>query len=167
MRTLLSKILLFCLLPVCAMAENAVYTILSIAEVTGKHPIRVDGDLRQDCPKRLAVKLRVSQEVSPKDLIARAYFYDRNKKLIYSYKKPCVSELGMSTYGRYGFPNLIPDNIPFDVYFPVTPEIQKAFPSTVLIVFGDEMSVCVKVKGSANPADFAFPEKSKIIAMKK
>ena len=164
---MIRKIALFCLLSVCALAEEIDYTILNISEVTGKHWIAVDKEPRSDCPTRLEVKLRASHIDSSAYMFATAYFYDRNKNLIYSYNKPCSVGGEKVTYARSGFPNTLTDNVPFDVYFAVTPEIQKKHPNAVLIAFGDGKTVCVKAKGSADPMDFEFPEKARFIASKK
>jgi hypothetical protein len=51
MKTMISKLVLFCLLPICAFAADAGYTILNISEVNVNHWIKVDSVARIDSPK--------------------------------------------------------------------------------------------------------------------
>ena len=162
------KILVFCLISTCAFAGDIGFRVGSIVETSEGRWIAVDRKWRQDCPKRLEVKLHVNNDVPSKDLIIKAYFYDANKKLVHTYAKPCkIWEKGDDNYEMIGLPEVLKKNSITEVYFAITPELYKKFPKAVLIVFGDNSTLVVKAKNELNPMDYEFPEKSRIAALKK
>ncbi len=164
---MISKIVLFCLLPVCGLAEDITYNVFGIAEVAKTTMIKDDQRIRRDSPTRLEVKINVSRDVSSKDVIVKAYFYDINKKLIHAYEKPAQVGGLDDVYRWNGMPEVLKKGRTTDVYFALPPEIMKSHPNAIFIVFGDQKTVCVKAKGAANPMDYDFPEKSRVIASKK
>jgi hypothetical protein len=167
MKALISKIALYCLLPVCALAEDVVYSISNVTAKKTPHWIWIGRELRKDSPMRLEAKLRVSRDVQSADVIAKAYIYDQNKNLIASYQFPCRVGPLTPNYGDNGLPEVFKKNTPADVYFALTPEILSKSPNAMLVVFGDKKSICVKSKNEANPEDFEFPEKARFLATKK
>lgn len=165
---MINKILLFCLLTVGALAADANYTIVSINESNDGKWIMVDRDWRKDCPKRIEVKLRVTEDTPAKNILVKAYFYDKDKKLIHTYAKPCVVWEGTDKgYEETGLPPVLKKNATTEVYFALTPELLKMMPKATLIVFGDGSNVVVKTKNAVNPLDYNFPEKGKVADAKK
>ena len=160
---MITKILIYCLLTVSAIAGDITYSIANIAESSDGKWIMVGRNWRKDCPKRLEVKLRVSEDVRSENLIIKDYFYDKDKKLIYTYSEPCtVWEGTKKGYEQIKLPPVIKKSGTTEVYFAITPELLKLFPKAALIVFGDKSSVVVKSKNAVDPMDYEFPEKSKV-----
>jgi hypothetical protein len=164
---MIKKFLMLCVLTASALAADVNYTIATVAESNDGKWILVDRSWRKDCPKRLEVKLRVSEDVPSKDVVVKAYFYDKDKKLIHTYSKPCMIWEGTDRgYEEIGLPPVIKKNASTEVYFALTPELLKKFPKVTLIVFGDKSVVTVKSKNEVNPMDYDFPEKSKVSVKK-
>lgn len=160
---MLKTIILACILSIPALAAEPSLSILSIAESTDGKWILVDRSWRKDCPKRIEVKLKVTEDMPSKDAVIKAYFYDKDKKLVYTYEKPCTIWEGTKKgYEEIDLPPVLKKNSVTEVYFALTPELMGKFPKTTLIVFGTRSSAVVKTKNSVNPLDFDFPEKSKI-----
>jgi hypothetical protein len=165
---MINKLLLFCLLTTGALAAGTTYSISSISESSDGKWILVDGNWRKDCPKRLEVKLRVSEDVPSDKVFVKAYFYDKDKKLIHTYSTPNIIWEGTDRgYEKIGLPPVLKKSGMTEVYFAITPELLKRFPKTTLIVFGDNSVTVVKAKNEVNPMEFEFPEKNKISAPKK
>lgn len=163
MNRILKEIILACLLFSPAIAAEQSLSILSIAESTDGKWIMVDRSWRKDCPKRIEVKLKVTEDMPSKEAVIKAYFYDKDKKLVYTYEKPCtVWEGTKKGYEEIDLPPMLKRNSVTEIYFALTPELIGKFPKTTLIVFGNQSSAVVKSKNSVNPLDFDFPEKSKI-----
>jgi len=163
MNNILKKIILACLLLSPAIAAEQSLSILSIAESSDGKWIMVDRSWRKDCPKRIEVKLKVIEDMPSKDAVIKAYFYDKDKKLVYTYQKPCTIWEGTKKgYEEIDLPPVLKKNSVTEVYFALTPELISKFPKTTLIVFGNQSSAVVKSKNSVDPLDFDFPEKSKI-----
>jgi hypothetical protein len=168
MNTMINKLLLFCLLTTGALAAGTTYSISSISESSDGKWILVDGNWRKDCPKRLEVKLRVSEDVPSDKVFVKAYFYDKDKKLIHTYSTPNIIWEGTDRgYEKIGLPPVLKKSGMTEVYFAITPELLKRFPKTTLIVFGDNSVTVVKAKNEVNPMEFEFPEKNKVSAPKK
>jgi hypothetical protein len=163
MKSILNKLLILCLLAATASAADVTYTILTISETRADEYILVDKAWRKDTPKRLSVKLRASEEVSAATVVAKAYFYDADKKLIHTYAFP--NKVWMNTkkgFEEVGLPPVLKKSDVNEVYFALTPELLKKNPKTTLIVFGDKSSVTVKSRNEVDLMDFPFPEKSKV-----
>ena len=77
---MIKKTLIYFLLTIGALAADVNYTILNIAESSDVKRILVDGDWRKDCPKRIEVKIRASEDISSKGLVVKAYFFDKDKR---------------------------------------------------------------------------------------
>lgn len=151
-----------------ALTAEVSYTILGISETRGDEQILVDRAWRKDSPKRLQVKLRASEDTPAGKVIAKAYFYDANKKLIHTYAKPCLRWMNTKRgFEEVGLPPVLKKNDVVEIYFALTPELLKLNAKTTLIVFGDNSHVVVRSRNEVSPLDFNFPEKSKATEVKK
>jgi hypothetical protein len=151
-----------------AALADTTYTILGIADARGDEQILVERAWRKDAPKRILAKVRASEDTPATKIVAKAYFYDANKKLIYTYPKPCLRWMSTKKgVEEVGLPSILEKNDTVEIYFALTPELLKMNPKTTLIVFGDGSNVVVKSKNEVSPMDFDFPEKSKVSGPKK
>jgi len=151
-----------------AAAQEVTYSILSITEPRGEEWIMVDRKWRKDSPRRLEVKVRASEDTPGSAIVGKAYFYDANKKLIYTYAAPCPRWMRTkSGYESVGLPDVLEKNKVIEMWFPLTPELIKLNPKTALVVFGDKKRVVVRSRNSAPPMEFDFPEKSKVVDVSK
>ena len=167
MKNALRGLLLSIAIASTALADTS-YTILGISEARGDEQILVERAWRKDSPKRLLAKVRSSEDTPATKIVAKAYFYDANKKLVYTYTKPCLRWMSTKKgFEEVGLPSILEKNDTVEIYFAMTPELLKLNPKTTLIVFGDNSSVVVKSKNEVSPLDFDFPEKSKVADSKK
>lgn len=168
MKNLIKRFLLLVLLISSAAAEEVTYSILSITEPRGEEWIMVDKAWRKDCPRRLEVKVRASEDTPSSKIVSKAYFYDANKKLIHTYAVSCPRWMATKRgYESVGLPDLLEKNKVVELWFPLTPELLKLNPKTALVVFGDKQRVVVRSRNSTPAMEFEFPEKSKVVDVSK
>ena len=95
----------------------------------------------------------------------RAYFYNRERKLVHTYKRP--SQASRSWESDSGtIPNYLSPKKKYDVYFPITERLKKEYKwKNVLVVFGDKDKAVAKLYKPGvygKLSDYDFPEKKLI-----
>jgi len=168
MKKILCAFLLSLITLSAVFAADTNYTILGISETRGDEQILVERAWRKDSPKRLEIKVRSSEDISAEKVVAKAYFYDADKKLIYTHAKPNLRWMSTKKgFEEVGLPSVLKKNDVVKIYFALTPELLKLNAKTTLIVFGDDHNVVVRSRNAVSPMDFVFPEKSKATEVKK
>lgn len=143
-------------------ASNVEFAILGIAETRGGEQILVGRSWREDSPRRIEARLRATEDIPAGKVVAKAYFYDADKKLIHTYDKPCMRWMKTSKgFEEIGLPPVLKKHETIRVYFALTPELLKLNPKTTLVVFGDSSRVVVRSRSEGSALDFNFPEKSR------
>jgi len=108
----------------------------------------------------LEIKVGVSASIRSNIVFAKAYFYDRNKKLIpIGAEAPAfaIHEDGL----EYQWPVIFDASQQQDLYFVVPGQVLKQGDWSAVIVFGDSKGVDAKIwPESGAIADYDFPEKS-------
>ena len=140
------------------------YKVVSMHPFSSHEEIRVGSGWRKDLPQRMQVSLQVKFDTPAASIFVKAYFYDKDDKLVASYPKPA----GIWTSTPHGTAEVsLPPTLPrgiTNVYFALPEDLQAKKWTTMLVVFGDK----TKVTASALPATalpkLDFPEKAKLAA---
>lgn len=122
--------------------------------------VLVDNGWSQTIP-RLKVSIRSLEDIKTADLVVKAYFYDKDKKLLKQYNAPAKarhSERG--TIKDIVFEEELQRNKEWPLYFPITNDLETAKWQTVLIVLSDGQSTIIRVFPGGKPEEFEFDEKA-------
>lgn len=108
----------------------------------------------------LTLRVRAEEQIRSSGVICRAYFYDRDNKLITASYKPTEKIIG-GRIPTFPLPVLFKKNDPEQIFFIVPESIQKRDDWKVLIVFGDQYEVATRVYPDGGSwSAYEFPEKS-------
>ena len=140
------------------------YRIVSIHPFSSHEEIKVGNGWRKDLPQRMQVSLQVKFDTKASAVFVKAYFFDKDDKLVATYNRP--NGIWIST--AHGVAEVsLPDTLPrgvTNVYFALPEDLQAKKWTSMLVVFGDKTeAVANSVPASALPR-LNFPEKTKVAA---
>lgn len=136
--------------------------IKPIFEVRSNELIAIGSAWRSDCPKRIKVTLSVDEDTPSKDISVRAYFYDSDHNRLAVQRSYAL--VWMSTpkgYSGVGLPDLVPKNRGVDVFFPITPELDKVWKSVVIIA-SDSKEAVARSRPASAITEIDFPGKDSV-----
>ncbi len=140
------------------------FRVVSLHPFSSHEEIKVGSGWRKDLPQRMQVSLQVASETPSGSVFVKAYFYDKDNKLVATYPRP-ASIWTSTPHGtaEVGLPPTLPRGIT-NVYFALPEDLQAKKWTTMLVVFGNS----TKAVASALPATalpkLDFPEKAKVAA---
>ncbi|MDB6149554.1 MAG: hypothetical protein JWQ44_1002 [Chthoniobacter sp.] len=140
--------------------------IKGIREVVFDNWIEADGVFRIKWPS-LRVTLRSSEDVKGDAIVGRAYFYDKDRKLIS--RKASIPKANHPD-GSYGLPPLIKARTNIEAFIPIETAVKEAKWRTVLLVFGDRRKLTAEVyprRDSSGWKDYDFPERERLLTQLK
>ena len=123
----------------------------------------VDNGWKDHAPG-IQAELHVTRELdTDKPPYARAYFFDRENKLIQSFKKPVEASDDHKNYSS--MPVLFKPHQPGKVWFPISEKATQTGErwARVIIVFGDENHASAEIYPKDDLSKFDFPEKDLVI----
>jgi sialate O-acetylesterase len=105
----------------------------------------------------LEVEVAAKEPALSRSLVARAYFYDQDKKLIASMQRPAKKEAKQTA--SWG-PIVVPPDMPQSIYFEVPDQVQQQSDWAAVVVFGDANGVAAQIYPSqAELKDYDYPGK--------
>lgn len=109
----------------------------------------------------IKVAVQTQEQIYSMHIFAKAYFYDKDKKLIVSMEQPSLVDRNDGT-GLSAMPVFFRKNRKEDVYFILPRKIANSFRWSVVVVFGDQHGAVASLYSRQNVyiEDFDFPEKS-------
>lgn len=141
-------------------AEDS-YKIAALRPVWSPNLIYVGDSWHKDLPKRMQVSLRVANDTPSSSIFVKAYFYDKDAKLIGSYAKP--NKIWTPTpkgIEEIGLPATLSHVKNTEVYFAIPEDLQEKKWTTVLVVFGDTSKVAFAALPLSELPKLDFPEKA-------
>jgi hypothetical protein len=140
-----------------------VVNILRIREVNFDNWIAADGIFRINWPC-LKVTLRSNQDVKSGEVVGRAYFFDKDKKLISKF-----STIPKANHpdGSYGLPPLLKARTNIEVYVPIETVAKEAKWRTAILVFGNSAKLAVEEyprRETMAWKTYDFPEKEAFVS---
>ena len=153
--------------PGAATPDIPVVKVRAIKQVTFDNWIAADGVFRINWPC-LKVTLHSTANVTDKETIGRAYFFDKDRKLISKFDKiPNANHPD----GGYGLPPLLKARETADVFVPIETIAKEKKWRNAVLVFGDKRKLTAEVfprpHTSLTWKDFDFPEKEALLAQEK
>lgn len=156
-------------LTLCAVTTRTIraqdaYRVVSIHPFSSHEEIKVGSGWRKDLPQRMQVSLQVKFDTPAASVFVKAYFYDKDDKLVATYPKP--AEIWTSTphgTAEVALPATLPRGIT-NVYFALPEDLQAKKWTTMLVVFGDKTTVAASALPASALLRLNYPEKAKIVA---
>lgn len=143
---------------VIAKDENP-FRISAVREATLTDLIKVGKDWRKDLPKRIQVNLRVYRNMSPKAVKVKAYFYDKDYKLIHTASSPNrIWTETLKGVQEVLFPEELERGKAFDVYFALPEAITEKKWKAVVVVFGNSEAMVARSRPMNLIDELRFPE---------
>ena len=140
-------------------AEDS-FKIAGVRPFWSPNLIYVGNAWRKDLPKRMQVSLRVAADTPSSSVFVKAYFYDKDAKLIGSYAKPnkvwTPSARGIE---EVSLPPTLSHVQNTDVYFAIPEDLQQKKWATVRVVCGDASSMAARWLPDSELPDLVVPEK--------
>lgn len=130
-----------------------------IFEIRSKELILVGSDWRSDCPKRIKVTLRVDSDTPANNISIKALFFDSSNSKVAVYDSP--SQVWKNTpkgFSGVALPKILPKNRDVEVFFPITPEMEKLWKS-VIIVCSDSTESVARSRPLTAVEEIDFPNK--------
>lgn len=135
------------------------FRISVIRESRSTDLIKVGKNWRKDLPKRMLVTLRVGKDIRASAVKVKAYFYDKDDKLVFTDPKPnpiwTATPRGIEEV-------LLPDTLErgktIDVYFALPEELEAKKWKTMLVVFGDSTEMAARSRPASAIDRLKFPE---------
>jgi hypothetical protein len=139
-------------------ASGIPYEIKNIVRVT-KASAWVDNGWKDNAPC-IQAELHVTRELVEEKPFARAYFFDREYKLLQSYKAPPQVSEDHKNYAS--MPTVFKPHQASKVSFPISEKANQPSGhwSRVVIVFGDANNADAEIYPKDDLSKFDFPEKS-------
>ena len=109
----------------------------------------------------IQVAVQTQEQIYSMHTFAKAYFYDKNKKLIVSLEQPSLVDRNNGT-GLSAMPVFFRKNKKENIYFILPKTIANSLNWSVVVVFGDRHGAVASLYSRQNVhiEDFDFPEKS-------
>jgi hypothetical protein len=144
-------------------AQANYFKIINVHSTSGSDDIKVGSSWRKDLPHRVQVTLMVTADMPSNGVFVKAYFYNKDNKLVASYPRP--NPIWASTV--HGMEEVsLPRNLThgkiMDVYFALPEDLQAKHWTTVLVVFGDKGSVAATALPNTALPMLDFPEKAQV-----
>ncbi len=133
------------------------YIIKKIKKSTKKRAY-VDNGWKGDV-KCIRADIKAKEDLGDTEFYVKAYFYDKNKKLVEEYSGPAKVSDDWKNYRS--IPDYLHPNKIYDVYFPITDKIEKGKYKwkSVVVVFGDSNRAVADVYKGDSVLNYDFPEK--------
>jgi len=111
----------------------------------------------------IQAEVRVDRDIGASKPYARAYFFDRDKNLLESFKGPI--EVSENQLKDTSMPTFFKPHQPNKVYFPITERTTQPGKnwSRVIIVFGDKTYATAECFPKDEVGNFDFPEKDLVL----
>ncbi len=122
----------------------------------------VDNGWRNSVPAILA-ELRVNSDIGDAKPFARAYFFDRDNKLVHEFKGPVQASDDHKNYTS--LPAIFKPREGYEVCFPISDKATQRGEkwARVVVVFGDANSAVAECYPKDELAKFDFPEKTTVL----
>ena len=159
--------LVLCLVTAAGRAQDTDFKIVNIHPASGSEDIKVGSSWRKDLPRRMQVSLVVTADTPTNGVFVKAYFYDKDNKLVASYGRP--NPIWASTvHGmeEVGLPRTLTHGKVTDVYFALPEDLQAKHWTTMLVVFGNKDHVAATALPNSVLPMLEFPEKAQVAAAK-
>ena len=147
-------------------ASVPVVEIRGVREATFDNWILADGVWRMKWPC-LKVTLRTNENVKKDAGVGRAYFFDKDKKLVSELKNlPNAHHAD----GSYGLPPLLKARENIEAYVPIETVTKEAKWRVAVLVFGHRSKLTAEVyprRDASGWKDYEFPEKEALLAQLK
>ena len=138
-------------------------SIIKIEKLKQGDWIKVDKGWSQTVP-RLKVSIRAVENMKTSGLSVKAYFYDKDKKLIHRDNAPVAARHhDRGAIKDIVFEDELKCNKEWPLYFILSDDLETAKWQSVLIVVSDGQSTALRVFPGGKPEDFDFDEKSSVI----
>ncbi len=147
-----------------ARAAGDDFKIVAVRPFWSQDLIYVGKAWRKDLPKRIQVSLRVDADTPASSVFVKAYFYDKDDKLVGT--SPAPNKIWTQTprgIEEVGLPAMLPHVKTTDIYFAVTQELEAKKWTTVLVVFGNAGKVAASANPSTSMSKLDFPEKAQAV----
>ena len=107
--------------------------------------------------------LRVNEDLGEKQLIMKAYFYNKDRQMVKELPHPTSVSLGGGE--SYQSPAIYKAGKKYTVYFGVTESVQRGKDKWkhAIVVFGDRNNVTADIHPKDDIAQFDFPEKDLVL----
>jgi hypothetical protein len=143
-----------------------VIDLKGIREAVFDNWIAADGVFRIKWPC-LKVTLSTSHDVKGTDIVGRAYFFDKDKKLLSKFDKmPNANRED----GSYGLPPLLKAHEKIEVFVPIETVSKEGRWRDMVVVFGPQERLVVDTypnRGANGWKELPFPERDQILAQLK
>ncbi len=107
----------------------------------------------------LTVRIRTDEQIRSSGMVCKAYFYDRDNKLLASLYEP-TPKISGGRMPSFPMPFFFKKNDPTDLYFAVPENLQKRNDWKVLVVIGDKYEAGARIwPDDGSPNFLEFPEK--------
>lgn len=108
----------------------------------------------------LEVHIVIQEQTKASDLFVKAYFYDKDNKLIEASSQPAVvKRVGGGKYGQYNLPVIFPKGKVEKVFFVIPDIVLKQEKWQVLVVFGDQQEADARTYPFDVLSKLEYPEK--------
>ena len=143
--------------------QSAAENVLPTVEIRSIHPaifrnwIAADGVFRINWPC-LKINLWTNADLKGDETVNRAYYYDKDRRLISKFDKlPNANHPD----GGYGVPPLMKAHTDIEVYLPIETKDKVEKWRSVVLVFGDPQNLTVEVypREGVDWKNFDFPER--------
>lgn len=144
-------------------AQDADFKIINVHPATGSEDIKVGSSWRKDLPRRMQASLMVTEDMPTTGVFVKAYFYNKDNKLVASYPRP--NPIWVSTvHGmeEVALPRALTHGKITDVYFALPEDLQAKHWTTILVVFGNKDQVAATALPNSTLPILEFPEKSNV-----
>ena len=148
-----------------ALHAQADFRIVSIHPFMSRESIKVGSVWRKDMPQRMQVSLQVLADTPSSAVFVKAYFYDKDDKLVASSSAP--NSIWTSTARgteEVSVPATFPHGKVTNVYFAPPDDPQGKQWKTILVVFGNDTKVAANSLPASELPKLDFPEKAKVVA---
>ena len=148
--------------PPAAIPPVAKTEIRGIRELKYQDHILADGVDRLNWPC-LRINLRTSADLNGDEIIAKAYYFDGDYKLLSQ-----IDKAPKTTHadGAYGMPPVLKAHMEIDVYVPIETVDKVGKWRTAVLIFGDPRKLDVAVfpkRERVTWKDFDFPERARLL----
>ncbi len=158
---------LFSIVGLSTATAETLFRIGLIRETTSQNLIQVGREWRKNLPKRMQVTLRVGEDMPARGVTVKAYFYDKDEKLVFTASAPnAIWANTPSGFKSVSVPSEIKRNIPFDVYFALPEALTKAKWKTMVVVFGKGDDMVARARPATMLEKVKFKEKAMLATEK-
>ena len=164
-RTFSLGLILFLVATAAVHAQDTDFKIVNVHPANGSEDIKVGSSWRKDLPRRMQVSLMVTADTPTNGVFVKAYFYNKDNKLVASSPRP--NPIWASTvHGmeEVGLPRTLTHGKITDVYFALPEDLQAKHWTTMLVVFGNKDQVAATALPNSALPMLDFPERAQVTA---